>query len=35
MEYKVAAAARRELKAPDSAAANQQRAEQLARRLQG
>jgi hypothetical protein len=34
-ELKVAAAARRELKAPDASAANQQRAEQLAQRLQG
>ena len=34
-ELKVASVARRELKAPDASAANQQRAEQLARRLQG
>jgi len=34
-ELKVASAARRELKAPDSSVANQQRAEQLAQRLQG
>jgi hypothetical protein len=34
-ELKVASVARRELKAPDSASANQQRAEQLAQRLQG
>jgi hypothetical protein len=34
-ELRVASAARRELKAPDASAANQQRAEQLAQRLQG
>ncbi len=34
-ELKVASVARRELKAPDPNSANQQRAEQLARRLQG
>jgi hypothetical protein len=34
-ELKVASVARRELKAPDPSSANQQRAEQLARRLQG
>jgi len=34
-ELKVASVARRELKAPDASAANQQRAEQLAQRLQG
>ncbi|HEX3552550.1 MAG TPA: hypothetical protein VIA62_04920 [Thermoanaerobaculia bacterium] len=34
-ELKVASVARRELKAPDASSANQQRAEQLARRLQG
>jgi len=34
-ELKVASAAHRELRPPDAAAANQQRAEQLARRLQG
>jgi hypothetical protein len=34
-ELKVASVAHRELKAPDPTAANQQRAEQLARRLQG
>ncbi|HEX9943017.1 MAG TPA: hypothetical protein VGG03_13445 [Thermoanaerobaculia bacterium] len=34
-DLKVASTARRELRAPDSASANQQRAEQLARRLQG
>jgi len=34
-ELKVASAARRELKAPDATVANQQRAEQLAQRLQG
>jgi hypothetical protein len=34
-ELKVASTAHRELRAPDSSAANQQRAEQLARRLQG
>jgi hypothetical protein len=34
-ELKVAAVARRELKAPDASSANQQRAEQLAQRLQG
>lgn len=34
-ELKVASAVRRELREPDAAAANQQRAEQLARRLQG
>ena len=34
-ELKVASAAHRELKPPDPTAANQQRAEQLARRLQG
>jgi hypothetical protein len=34
-ELKVASAARRELKAPDSNTANQLRAEQLAQRLQG
>jgi hypothetical protein len=34
-ELKVASVARRELKAPDASSANQQRAEQLAQRLQG
>lgn len=34
-ELKVASAAHRELKPPDPTVANQQRAEQLARRLQG
>lgn len=34
-DLKVASAARRELKVPDASAANQQRAEQLAQRLQG
>ena len=34
-DLKVASAARRELKAPDASAANQQRAELLAQRLQG
>ena len=34
-ELKVASVAHRELKPPDPSAANQQRAEQLARRLQG
>jgi len=34
-ELRVASAVRRELREPDAAAANQQRAEQLARRLQG
>lgn len=34
-ELKVASVVRRELREPDAAAANQQRAEQLARRLQG
>ncbi|HSS79365.1 MAG TPA: hypothetical protein VLV54_21770 [Thermoanaerobaculia bacterium] len=34
-ELKVASVARRELKPPDTATANQQRAEQLAHRLQG
>lgn len=34
-DLRVASAARRELGAPDAAAANQQRAEQLAQRLQG
>ena len=34
-ELKVASAVRRELREPDAGAANQQRAEQLARRLQG
>jgi hypothetical protein len=34
-ELKVASVAHRELKAPDPAVANQQRAEQIARRLQG
>lgn len=34
-DLKVASVARRELKAPDASAANQQRAEQLAQRLQG
>jgi hypothetical protein len=34
-DLKVASVARRELKAPDALAANQQRAEQLAHRLQG
>jgi hypothetical protein len=34
-DLKVASAARREMAPPDSAAVNQQRAEQLARRLQG
>ena len=34
-ELKVASAVRREVKAPDASAANQQRAEQLAQRLQG
>ena len=34
-ELKVASVARRELKAPDVSSANQQRAEQLAQRLQG
>jgi hypothetical protein len=34
-ELKAAAVARRELREPDASAVNQQRAEQLARRLQG
>jgi len=34
-DLRVASVARREVKAPDAAAANQQRAEQLAQRLQG
>jgi hypothetical protein len=34
-DLKVASAARRELRAPDATAANQQRIEQLAHRLQG
>lgn len=34
-DLKVASVVRRELREPDAAAANQQRAEQLARRLQG
>jgi len=34
-ELRVASTARRELRAPDAAAANQQRAEHLAQRLQG
>ncbi len=34
-ELKVASVVRREVREPDAAAANQQRAEQLARRLQG
>jgi hypothetical protein len=34
-DLRVASAARRELATPDAAAANQQRAEQLAQRLQG
>jgi len=34
-ELKIASVVRREVREPDAAAANQQRAEQLARRLQG